>query len=154
MRMGAWGVALCVAGVVACGGGRPRAFDGQDQGVWEGRIMSRDIERGEFVFHHTCAACHRGRVNPSGYGWEPWRMRRQVREGNTLMPPLSEGLVSPDDLEAVLAYLTTIGAVDAELPPPPVGTEERAVATSLGPGEGEALAAPPQTETETESEPR
>ncbi len=137
---------FCLLWLVACGGSRPRAFDGQDQGLYEGRIMSRDVERGRFVFHHTCAACHQGRVNPSGYGWEPWRMRRQVREGNHLMPPLTSELVTEDDLESVLAYLTTIGGVDGELPPPPVEVVEPAVARRLGPGEGEGLAAPPVSE--------
>lgn len=90
--------------------------DGPQQ--YGGAIASRDLRRGEHVFMYTCAACHEGRVNPNGYRWEPWRMRRQVREGNHLMPPLPRSLVSESDLEAVLAYLTTIGAVDGELPPP------------------------------------
>jgi hypothetical protein len=87
---------------------------------YAGEIASRNIRRGAYVFHHTCAACHRGRVNPEGYAWEPWQMRRQVREGNLVMPPIPTSLVSEEDLEAVLAYLTTIGAVSGELPAAPV----------------------------------
>ena len=46
-------------------------------------------------------------------------MRRQIREGNTAMPGISEEYLSQGDLEAVLAFLTVISAVDAELPPAP-----------------------------------
>ncbi len=137
--------AFCCLLAAACGGaqGPPTAFEGEEQGLYAGQIMSRDVERGAFVFHHTCAACHQGRVNPSGYGWEPWRMRRQVRQGNHLMPPLSDELVSEDDLEAVLAFLTTIGAVEGALLPELIEPTPRAVATSLGPGNANELGAPP-----------
>jgi mono/diheme cytochrome c family protein len=106
-------VVSCVAG---CGSARPPTqVDAQHLGP----IGSRDVARGEHIFRTLCAACHRGRVNPAGYHWSAPQMRHQIREGNALMPALPAHRLSDDRVEAVLAYLSTIGAIDGELPPDP-----------------------------------
>jgi len=107
-----------VALLVLWMGCRPPA-SGVARSQYDGEIRSREVSRGSYVFHHVCAVCHEGRVNPAGYGWEPGHMRYHVRQGNSKMPAISTSLVDDEDLEAVLAYLTTIGAVVGELPPPP-----------------------------------
>ena len=92
---------------------------------YEGPVASRDIALGGSIFSTFCNPCHAGRVNPRGYRWSPAQMRRQIREGNTAMPGISEEYLSQGDLEAVLAFLTVISAVDAELPPaPPAATPD------------------------------
>lgn len=106
-----------------------------------------------------CVACHRGRVNPAGYHWSPGQMRHQIREGNRMMPPISSHRLTDDDVEAVLAYLSTVGAIDGALPAGPddwlgdawfeqpvdgvTSTSETADAPpASAPGSGRALAAP------------
>lgn len=125
--------------LVGCGG-RPPA----EEVSYAGAIRSADVARGGEVFTYICAACHDGRVNPRGYRWSPGQMRRQVREGNRLMPAIREHLVTEDDLEAVLAYLSTIDAVDGSLPRPDP-PEARA---STPPSIGAQLADPAEEEPE------
>ncbi len=87
-------------------------------GGYEGPLGSRDISRGGQIFRDFCNPCHAGRVNPRGYLWSPAQMRRQIREGNAAMPGISPEYLDAEGLEAVLAFLTVVSAVDAELPPP------------------------------------
>ena len=79
--------------------------------VYEGPIRSRDVAEGNRIYLTLCSACHRGRVNPRGYNWSPGQMRQQIREGNRLMPPVLPSLVSDEQMEAVLAYLSVTGAI-------------------------------------------
>lgn len=71
------------------------------------------------MYTTLCAACHAGRVNPAGYHWTVAQMRHQIREGNALMPALRGERLSDERVEAVLAYLSTVGAIDGTLPPAP-----------------------------------
>lgn len=82
-----------------------------------GPIASRDVVEGGRIYVTLCTACHNGRVNPGGYHWSPGQMRQQIREGNRLMPPLSTEILSDAQVEAVLAYLRVLQAIDGELPP-------------------------------------
>ncbi len=84
---------------------------------YEGPIQSRDVAEGGRIYLTLCAACHKGRVNPSGYNWSPGQMRQQIREGNRLMPPIRPDLLTDEQVEAVLAYLVVIDAIDGEVPP-------------------------------------
>lgn len=86
---------------------------------YEGPIASRDTAEGGRIYLTLCTACHNGRVNPRGYHWSPGQMRRQIREGNLMMPPLDERFLSDAQVEAVLAYLLVMNAIDGELPPIP-----------------------------------
>lgn len=105
---------MAVAAASGCGGRIGAAGPGE----YAGDISSRDVAGGYETYRLICAACHAGRVNPDGYGWEPWRMRLQIREGNHLMPPVRGHTVSDAELEAVIAYLSTTGAVVGEIPLP------------------------------------
>ncbi len=86
---------------------------------YEGPIQSRDIGEGRRIYAELCSACHDGRVNPRGYHWSAGQMRHQIREGNRLMPPLDDRLLSDAQVEAVLAYLRVMGSLEGELPPRP-----------------------------------
>ncbi|MDQ3031987.1 MAG: cytochrome c [Myxococcota bacterium] len=102
--------------LVGCGSWRPPArVDPQ----YAGAIRSRDVANGRHTYRTLCAACHLGRVNPEGYHWTAAHMRHQIREGNALMPPLRPDRLSDERVEAVLAYLSTTGAIDGALPPHP-----------------------------------
>lgn len=92
---------------------------------YEGPVRSRDVDEGARVFTTLCTACHEGRVNPRGYHWSPGQMRHQIREGNHLMPPLSRERLSDEQVEAVLAYLTVMGALEGELPAADVSGDAR-----------------------------
>ena len=85
---------------------------------YEGPIQSRDVAEGGRIYLTLCAACHLDRVNPSGYHWSPGQMRQQIREGNRLMPPILPELLDDAQVEAVLAYLTEMDAIDGSIPPP------------------------------------
>jgi mono/diheme cytochrome c family protein len=112
---GTWAAALAAIGAIGCARNLapPREIDLE----YEGPIRSRDIVEGGRIYTTLCTACHRGRVNPRGYSWSPGQMRHQIREGNRLMPPLSDELLSDTQVEAVLAYLSVMGALDGDLPP-------------------------------------
>lgn len=108
-------VALTLA---ACGGGGGGAGETHATSAdYAGPIASSDIARGETVYNQICMACHAsGAPTLDGLGWDPARMRQQVREGEDDMPAIRESRLSDDDLEAILAYMTTTGGVNGELP--------------------------------------
>ncbi|GAB5540575.1 MAG: cytochrome c [Sandaracinaceae bacterium] len=125
-------VALTLA---ACGGsGGEGAEEAHATSAdYAGPIASADIARGETVYNQICMACHAsGAPNLEGLGWDPARMRQQVREGEDDMPAIRESRLSADDLEAILAYMTTTGGVSGELPGGAGGAEP---ATSGGEGD-------------------
>lgn len=104
---------LLLAAVVlgACGGGAAHA----PAANYEGPIRSADTAHGDQVFNTVCMACHSG--SPlNNVHLTAARVREQVRQGRGRMPAIPATRVSDDDLEAVLAYLTTIGAVTDPLP--------------------------------------
>lgn len=116
----ALGVVLPVV-LTACGGSGGDAATGTEGGhtaggdapsQYQGAIASTDVAHGEEVFGQACAPCHEGSA-PSleGLGWTPGEVRRQVREGEGQMPAFPASRVPDADLEAVLAYLQTIGGV-------------------------------------------
>lgn len=149
-RLAVW--AMCVACAVAisgCARRPPVAIADRHQGD----IASRDVPRGAVVFNHVCAACHAGRVNPRGYRWSPAQMRRQVREGNRLMPPIPASRVSEEDLEAVLAYLSTIQAVDGVLPAPPWEPDDGLDEEAPEPDEADAREPEDDTRADTSAAP-
>jgi len=109
--------------LVACGGG---GGDGGDDShdvaaQYAGPIGSSDTARGAEVYDSVCSACHSSGPALENIAWSAGRMRQQIREGSGRMPPISENRVSAEDLEAVLAHLVTIGAVEGEAAPPATG---------------------------------
>lgn len=79
-------------------------------------IGSTDVARGEEVFRANCNGCHPG--GEKGYGPtiaghpEPvGEVRAVVRNGKGRMPGFDENRISPEDLEALLAYVDSIGGI-------------------------------------------
>lgn len=122
LRNGVWAVAVLGVAMVGCGGGGgTEAREPNEVAVaYQGPIQSSDVARGEEVYTALCMSCHGGAApGLEGIGWEPGAMRQQVREGRGRMPAIAEGRLAAEDLEAVLAYLTTIQAVNGEVPGAP-----------------------------------
>ncbi len=110
---------------IGCGGGGGGDTDDREAAAqYAGPVASSDVARGLEVFNATCEACHADGPALQDIGWEPARVRQQIREGSGHMPSIGESRVSADDLEAVLAYLVTIGAVADEGSVPPTGGGE------------------------------
>lgn len=65
---------------------------------------------GRSVFKKNCDACHpsgKERVGPQikNKGLSRRRIINQVRNGSDIMPAFDEGILTPSDLEAIIAYL-------------------------------------------------
>jgi mono/diheme cytochrome c family protein len=109
---------------IGCGGGGTgtETADGSETAggeatQYDGPIASTDAERGAERFETFCGGCHPGGqedVGPSLIA-EPHsagRIRQQIREGAAQMRPFSAGRLSDADMETILAYMATIGAVE------------------------------------------
>ena len=118
LRLSSWTIlGLSISALAGCGGGGETAEAHEAAAQYAGPIGSSDVARGQEVYSAVCSSCHDGGAPQlPNIGWDAARMRQQVREGEDRMPPISEARVSAEDLEAVLAYLTTIGAVTDPLP--------------------------------------
>ncbi|MDH5671008.1 MAG: cytochrome c [Myxococcales bacterium] len=116
MVSAAWALVL-----VGCGGGgaeEPEAggAEGGETSEYGGPIASTDVDHGKEVYGTHCDDCHpdgQEDVGPSliAEPHSPADLRKQVREGSGKMRPFSPNRLSDDDLEAMLAYLDSIGAV-------------------------------------------
>ncbi len=107
--LGACGADEPTDGDVTTGGEAPTAD-------YSGAIASTDIALGQHEYEEHCNGCHPGGnegYGPAvaGIGWDPARMRRQIREGEDQMPAFGEDKISADELEALLAYLVTTSSV-------------------------------------------
>jgi mono/diheme cytochrome c family protein len=95
-------------GGTAAGGG---TAGGEDE--YAGPVASTDVAHGQERYRAVCSSCHEnGAPALANIAWTPARMRRQIREGSGRMPAIRESRLSAADLEAVLAYLQSIGAVE------------------------------------------
>lgn len=104
--------ALAVAGC----GGADHGAETLPVERYEGPIGSSDIELGADVYQRSCNGCHPG--GERGYGpalanhpHPVAEVRKVVREGQGKMPSFGEEKISHEQLEALLAYLDTIGGV-------------------------------------------
>jgi len=113
LRIEVW-TAMTLLGVALAGCGGAGAAGEGGSASYEGAIASNDVAGGEQVFNEACGGCHGGGPSLQDLAWDPARMRRQIREGSGGMPALSLDDVSDDDVEAVLAFLVTIGAVASD----------------------------------------
>ncbi len=120
-------IAACVAllGVAlgGCGGEKPATAttdesSGGEQiaASYDGPISSTDVALGQQQYETYCAGCHPGGDEGSGpaiknLAWSPAQTRKQIREGEDNMPGFDETRISAEALEALLAYLQTLGAV-------------------------------------------
>jgi mono/diheme cytochrome c family protein len=111
-------VSLTLAlGLVALGSGcGAKGESAADAARYDYPIGSTDVARGEAVFIENCNGCHPG--GQKGYGPtiaghpEPVaEVREVVREGKGRMPAFSQEKISSDDLEALLAYVDSIGGI-------------------------------------------
>jgi hypothetical protein len=118
---------LTVAGLslalAACGGGGSSGGGGESGGgggssggesSYAGPIGSTDIALGQQRYDSRCGnACHNSGGGPAlaNIGWTAERTRRQIREGSGGMSAIGPSRLSNEDMEAVLAYLASIGAV-------------------------------------------
>lgn len=123
-RVLAAGVAITTA--IGCGGGGAEAENpegdatsGGEGANYEGPIASTDVERGTERFETFCGGCHPGGqedVGPSLIA-DPHsaaRVRQQIREGSAQMRPFSAARLNDADMEAILAYMASIGAITGE----------------------------------------
>ncbi len=103
---------VCVSAIAlgACGGSSGGS-SGDGAAQYAGPIGSSDVARGQEVYESICAGCHSNGPALENIGWDAARVRQQIREGSGRMPPIRDTRVSAEDMEAVLAYLATIGGV-------------------------------------------
>ncbi|HET8933069.1 MAG TPA: cytochrome c [Polyangiales bacterium] len=114
-------ISIGALAVAACGGGQSgEAANGEassgGESDYAGPIASTDVAHGKEVFDSLCGDCHPdggSDVGPSliESPHTPAQLRQQVREGSGKMRPFSEGRLSKDDLESVLAWLASVNAV-------------------------------------------
>jgi cytochrome c5 len=110
--------------VVACGGGGggsttggggDTTTGGDTSSQYAGPIGSTDVAQGEARYNAVCASCHNnGAPAVANIGWTTERLRQQIREGSANMPAIHEARLSDADMEAVLAYMNTIGSVASD----------------------------------------
>lgn len=80
-------------------------------------LTSTDVEGGKEVYAVFCEGCHPGAGGKgdgpeiAGEGYSPAKMRWQVRAGADDMPAFGPDKISDEDLESLLAYTETFGAV-------------------------------------------
>jgi mono/diheme cytochrome c family protein len=105
-------LAALLGALGACGGGAPPGPLVVPAHL-EGPVRSTDVESGEVAFRRVCASCHAGGGAPAlaDLGLAPGVVRTQVRQGYGKMPAVGTKQLSDDDLEAVLAYMESIGGV-------------------------------------------
>lgn len=98
-----------------CGGGASSGGGGGTSGgeaSYAGPVTSTDAAHGESRYNAACASCHdNGAPVLANLGWTPERMRQQIREGGGDMPAILEARLSAADMEDLLAYLVSTGAV-------------------------------------------
>lgn len=75
------------------------------------------VRKGRQVFTGTCMLCHDMGPRIAGLGWTVERMERQIRRGGKRMSAISTDKLSNAQLQALMAYLQTIGAVRSDGPP-------------------------------------
>ncbi len=79
-------------------------------------LVSTDVGTGSEVYAEFCEGCHPGGEKGdgpkiAGDGTSPAKMRWQVRSGGDDMPAFGPDKISDADLEALLAFTETFGAV-------------------------------------------
>ena len=98
----------------ACGGASAEGAHAEVPAQYQGEIQSTDAARGEQLFTDICGACHEGGGAPDlrAEAHAAALVRMIVREGEGTMPPLDTSRLSEEDLEAVLAYMQSVHAVN------------------------------------------
>lgn len=122
---------LVLAFMMGCGGGAAGSEAGEattgGESPYAGALRSTDTALGESKYQSRCASCHEnGAPAVANLHWTVERMRQQIREGSGQMPPIPEHRLSADEMDALIAYLGTVGGVDIEGQAPVAASEEEA----------------------------
>jgi mono/diheme cytochrome c family protein len=108
----------CGGGSSSSGGGGGSTSSSGGESQYAGPVASTDVAQGEARYNAVCASCHNnGAPTVANLGWTAEHMRQQIREGSANMPAIREARLSAADLEALLAYLQTIGGVEGGATP-------------------------------------
>jgi mono/diheme cytochrome c family protein len=118
-RTAKWAICVCLW-AAGCGGGASSPEGEESAGgeaAYAGPVASTDVAHGKEVFASFCDDCHPDGgedVGPSlvEHAHSAPRVRQQIREGSGKMRPFSEQRLSNEDMEALLAYLASINAVN------------------------------------------
>lgn len=109
-------VGWILAGLVAGCGGAAAEGGGAETvpAQYDGPVQSQDVAGGEQLFNDVCGACHvdGDAPNLNEHAHSAAMVRMTVREGDGQMPPLSAAQLSDEDLEAILAYMASVHAVN------------------------------------------
>ncbi len=110
---------LALAFMIGCGGGAGGEGGGAatagGESPYAGPLRSTDVALGQSKYESRCASCHESGAPPvANLHWTVDHMRRQIREGSGQMPPIPERRLSDDEMDALIAYLGTVGGVDIE----------------------------------------
>ena len=115
-----WAMAMLLGCGGSSGGAEEPAGEetstGGDVAQYQGAIASTDVDGGKELFDTHCGDCHPDGdedVGPSliDHAHSPAAFRQQIREGSGRMRPFAESRLSDDQMEAILAYLATLGAL-------------------------------------------
>ncbi|MCA9528735.1 MAG: cytochrome c [Myxococcales bacterium] len=111
------GISALAFGCSKTGAGSSASAGGE--AAYAGPITSDDVATGQVVFQTYCNSCHPGGEKGKGpnlhdVGIHPAKARMFIREGSGRMPAFNKSRISDDQLEAVLAYLATMGTFGAQ----------------------------------------
>lgn len=101
--------------MAACGGSSAEGGEGTTVAAqYQGPVQSEDLVTGEQLFTDICGTCHIDGDAPNlqaeTHGVA--MIRQTVREGDGQMPPIDATRLGEQDLEAILAYMVSVGAAE------------------------------------------
>ncbi|MEM7437646.1 MAG: cytochrome c [Myxococcota bacterium] len=113
-------VAACSKGGTPTTPDRAAADRAKSLEAYDFPIGSTDVARGEVVYTEFCEGCHPGGEAGDGpklvgLSESSSQMRFKVRYGGDEMPGFDSSKISDADLEALVAYTVTLGAVSPSL---------------------------------------
>lgn len=110
-------------GLTACGGGSAESAGGAAASGGEPALVITDAAEweslasaGKTSYDRACGACHPGGeadLGPAlkGHMVSMADMTRQIREGSGRMKPIDDAKLPEGEMQSVMVYLATIGAV-------------------------------------------
>lgn len=119
-------LALALSLAIGCGGSAGSASGGDAAGgapsaggdttQYEGPLTSTNVDEGKETFETFCGDCHPDGEDDVGPSLientnTPASIRQQIREGSGRMRPFSAKRLSDQQVEDILAWMSTINAV-------------------------------------------
>ncbi len=103
-------------GGAAEGEGQARGTEGGEEGPTPQQQWRAQVRLGRQWFNRRCDTCHPGGEEDIGpdirrIHWPVARMRHQIRQGSGRMRPIPPSRLSNAQMEALMAYLSTMGTV-------------------------------------------